>query len=176
MIISVVGCAPSSKDWFNTPCDISIGCNDAGKFGKDFDYLVVINSRQSFSKEPERMKVIESSKAKVLTNDDTWRGLDYKRVRLLSFHKTVKKGTVYCSKSSPFVAISYAFNLGATEILVWGADYNDHPLFNKKDPRSRDYELRKLESFCGLLKEQGTQVYSTNTESALSNFLPLWTK
>ena len=175
MTAFLIGCGDSAKDWFNYPHDVSIGVQDSIKFGRDTDYLVLIDSLQGFKREPERVKLIGKSKAKILTNGDTWKSIfkNYERLQLRTFGKYLKKGHVYCSKSSPFVALSYAFNLGASDIVLFGCDYVSHRLFNVGS-RMQQYELRNIEKICRMMSEQGTRVWVSSKESALSKFLPIW--
>lgn len=175
MLVSIVGCGSTAEGWFNHPHDVSIGVQDAIKWGKDTDYLVLIDSLQGFKREPERVKLIGKSKAKILTNGDTWKSIfkNYEKLHLRPFGKYLKKGHVYSSKSSPFVALSYAFNLGAKNIILWGVDMKTHRLFHQGS-RMQDYELRNFEKICRLMSEQGVNVFVSSPESALSKFLNVW--
>jgi hypothetical protein len=176
MIVSIVGLGSTAENWWHTPHDISVGCNDVLKFGKDTDYLILIDSLPGFKREPERVKTIGRSKAKILTNGDTWKSIfpKYEVLRLKLFGKQLKKGHYYSSKSSPFVALSVAFNLGATDIVLFGCDYRHHKLFHPGS-RMQDYELRNIEKMCRMLKDQGVNVFVSSKESALSKFLNVWT-
>lgn len=175
MTCFVIGCGDSGKDWFTHPHDVSIGSNDSIKHGRDTDYLVLINALQGFKREKERLDLIQSSKAKILTNSDSWKSMfrDYEKIKLVTFHKYLKKGMVYSSKSSPFVAASIAFNMGAKDIVLWGVDMNTHHLFNPEN-KLRDYEVRKFESLAKLMKAQGTMMCVSSAESALSKVLPVY--
>jgi hypothetical protein len=161
MTASVIGCGESAKDWFNNPCDFSIGVNDCKKWGHDPDYLVLIDSKVNFKFEPDRLKTIQNTKAKkVFCHGPTWREIfpNYEFIRLQTFNKYLKKGHVYCSKSSPFVAVSLAFNMGATDIMLYGCDYvNHHSL--KLGTRVFDYEMRNWQKFASMLRENGTQLF-----------------
>jgi|SRR6188768_1728024 len=170
MTISVIGCGKTADGWFNTSHDLSIGCNDCAKFGKDPDWLVVIN--RAFT--PERENTIKETKAKkVFTTIKYWKDhfKDAENLRLQQFGKYLKKGHVYSSKTSPFVALSLAFNAGAKNVILWGVDLNSHPVVKDK---LKNYELRQFEKFCRELAKQGTQVWVSSPESELSKFLPLW--
>lgn len=175
MTVFCIGCGPSAENWFNHPHDVSIGVQDAIKFGKDTDYLILIDSLQGFKREPDRVKLIAQSKAKILTNGDTWKSIHpkYERLHLKLFGRHLKKGHVYSSKSSPFVALSYAFNLGATDIVMFGVDMRNHRLFNDGS-RMQQYELRNLEKICRMMSDQGVRVWVSSKESALSKFLNVW--
>jgi hypothetical protein len=175
MTVFIIGLGSTAEGWFNHPHDISIGVNDSGKWGKDTDYLLLIDSLPGFKREPERVKTIGRSKAKILTNGDTWKSIfpKYEVLRLKLFGKQLKKGHYYSSKSSPFVALSVAFNLGATDIVLFGVDMKTHKLFYPGS-RMQDYELRNIEKMCRMLKDQGVNVFVSSKESALSKFLNVW--
>lgn len=170
MIIACVGCGASAEGWFNTPCDISIGLNDCLKWGKNTDWLVVINRK--FTKEREDL-IITSNPKRFFTTIYYWNKLfsHSETLRLQRFSKHVKKGNVYSSKTSPFVALSLAFNAGAKDVILFGVDLVDHPVIKDK---LRNYELRQFERFCGELAKQGTKVWVSSKDSSLSKFLPVY--
>lgn len=177
MTAFVIGCGKTAEGWFNQPHDLSIGVQDCGKFGKDPDYLVLIDSLQGFKKEPERVKQIGRSTSKILASTDTWKSIhrNYERIQIRPFGKYLKKGHVYCSKSSPFVALSIAFNMGAKNIVLFGVDMNDHKVFQPGN-KLRDYEMRKFEKICRMMNENGTRVWVSSDQSSLSKFLNVWPK
>lgn len=173
---AIIGLGETGKDWINFPCDVSIGVQDCAKFGKDPDYLVLIDSKNGFKNEPERLAAITRTKAKkVFTNGETWKREFpyYEQLKMQSFNKHLKKGHVYCSKSSPFVAVSLAYNMGAKNIVLFGVDMKSHPLFHE-GTRLYDYEMRQWEKLCRLLADQGTQCFVSSEYSLLSKFLPVW--
>lgn len=170
MTVSIIGCGPTAEGWFNTPCDLSIGVNDCLKWGKNTDWLVVINRK--FPK--DREAVIKASEPKqFLTTIDYWQKVfgPNQKLRLQQFSKHVKKGHVYSSRTSPFVALSLAFNAGAKDVIMFGCDLQNHPVIKDK---LRDYELRQFERFCRELASQGCQVWVSSKDSSLSKFLPVW--
>ena len=170
MTVAVIGCGPTAKDWHNTPCDLSIGVNDCARFGKETDWLVVINRKFP----PDRESIIKASKPqKFFTTIPYWQQQFPKAemLRLQRFAKHVKKGHVYSSKTSPFVALSLAFNAGAKDVIMFGNDLNNHPVIKDK---LRDYELRQFERFCREIAAQGCQAWVSSNESSLGKFLPAW--
>lgn len=172
MTCSIIGCGNSGKDWFNTPCDLSIGVNDCAKFGRDPDWLVLVNRRFT----PEREKIIKATKAKrVLTSIKHWKDhfKNAEEIRLQPFGKHLKKGHIYSSKTSPFIAMSLAFNAGATDIILFGVDLKTHPVIKDK---ILNHELRQWELFTRELKKYKVNVWVSSGESALSKFLPVWTR
>lgn len=170
MTISIIGCGKTSEGWYNTPCDLSIGVNDAKKWGVHLDWLVVVNRK--FPQDREQI-IKDSRPRKFFTNIDYWKKQFplHQSLKLQQFSKHVKKGHVYSSKTSPFVALSLAFNAGAKDVIMFGTDMNDHPVIKDK---LRDYELRQFERFCRELAAQGTRVWVSSKDSSLSKFLPLW--
>lgn len=171
----VIGCGETGPEWINHPCDLSIGCNDVRKFGKDPDWLVLIDSKNGFKREQNRVEIISRTKAqRVFTNGPTWKAEfpHYEQLRLQMFSKHLKKGHVYSSKSSPFVALSLAFNMGAKNVVLFGVDYRTHALL-KRGNKLFDYEMRQWERFCRLIAEQGTNVFVSSEFSELSKFLPV---
>jgi len=170
MTISIIGCGPSAEGWHNTPCDLSIGVNDCARFGKETDWLVVINRKFP----PDREAIIKASKPqKFFTTISYWQQQFPKAetLRLQQFSKHLKKGHVYSSKTSPFVALSLAFNAGAKDVILFGVDLKFHPVIKDK---LLNYELRQFERFCRELAAQGCQVFVSSDKSSLSKFLPLW--
>lgn len=176
MIAAVIGLGSTAKDWFNNPHDFSISVNDGAKWGKDPDYLVLIDSKVNFKNEPERLETIRKTKAKkVFCHGPTWKEFfpDYELIRLQGFNKYLKKGHVYCSKSSPFVAASICFNMGAKDIVLFGVDFQNH---HSLSPGTKvfDYEMRNWQKFAIKLRENGSGLYVSSNESQLSQFLPVW--
>lgn len=175
MTAFIIGLGASAEGWYNHPHDLSIGVNDAIKWGKDTDYLLLIDSFNGFKNEPERVKTISRSKAKILTHGDTWKKIfpKYEVLRLQGFSKHLNRKHVYSSKSSPFVAASYAFHLGATDIVLFGCDYVNHPTL-KEGSKIYDYELRNWERMSKLMEQQETYLFVSSGESKVSEFLPVW--
>jgi hypothetical protein len=181
MTISVVACGQSAKEWFNTPCDKSIGVNDCLKFGQDTDYLVVVNAPFKF--EPSkangrvnRKEIILRSKARFITSlCMEWKKLKPSMdcISLSQFTKWAKKGMVYHSKTSPFIAMSIAFNMGATDIILWGVDFIDHPDF-QQGKRNTDFEIEQYVKFAGMISEQGCKVWVGNEGTRLNKHFEVY--
>jgi len=172
MICSIVACGPSASDWWNTPCDYSIGVNDCWKWGHPVNELLIVNSPKMF--EPSRLETIKKTKCdKVKTNSGNWNQIfpQQEIIRLQSFGKYLKKGHIYSSKSSPFVAMSLAFNMGATDVILHGVDFIDHPAIKDK---LLNYELRNIQNFTRMMADQGTKVWLGKNVGALTQFLNVW--
>lgn len=170
MISGIIGCGQTSEGWQNTRHDFTIGVNDCFKFGYTPDHLLVIDSPKRFTK--ERIEVMKQTKAKLITRDDQWKSIlgPSEKVRLQQFGKHLKKGHVYSSKTSTFVAMSIAFNMGAKDIILHGVDFKDHQVFHPGN-RLYDYEMRQYERFARMLKDVGVRVWVSSNNSALSKFL-----
>lgn len=176
MKIQIIGLGESATNWHEHrhEFDLSIGVNDVQKFGHSPDYLLVIDSPKRFTK--ERMVTILKTKAqKYITRDDQWNGIlpSYEKVRMQQFTKHLKKGHVYSSKTSTFVALSLAFNLHATEVVLYGVDLTNHTVFNPGN-KLQAYEIRQYTNFCRMLKDQGCQVFVSSEKSALSKILSVY--
>jgi hypothetical protein len=184
MIVSVVGCGESAKNWYKTPRDYSIGVNDCFKFDEHPNTLILINAPFKF--EPtkdnnyiDRLSVIKRTKpAEVLTND---RGLWSKyfncaveEVRMQKFWKPelTQKGNLYHSNTSPFVAINYAYNIGATEIIIWGVDFKTHRDF-KAGERKTMYEIEQYLTLINFIKSKGVKVW-VGAEGAAFLQIPIY--
>lgn len=173
MIASVIGLGHTAKDWYKTPCDLSIGVNDSARFGKDPDQLVLINFERKFT--PERLKLIKSTKAKVWTHTSTWKKHfpQAEVIRLTPFVFGIHKGLIYCSKTSPFVAISLAWRQGAKDIILWGVEFLNHKSY-RKGTKHGDFEVKQYLKFIEQLKKHGVRVWLGTNGSAFDNLIPVY--
>lgn len=179
MIVSVVGCGDSAKEWYKTPCDLSIGVNDCVKHGHEVDWLCVINAPGKFTMKSkngwqDRLFTITNSKPKkFFCHNANWKPYfpHAEFLALKPFMTSIKKGNVYKSKTSPIAAISLAFNAGATDILLFGVDFLNHPNFQGKMLKSELHEYQRL-FWC--LEEHGVRCWLGNVNSALKEFLKPW--
>lgn len=172
MTIAIVASGESAKDWWKTPHDLSIGVNDCLKHGHDVDQLVIVNFPRKFT--PDRMKSILKSKAKVWTHTSAWRAHFPKAeiIRLSPFAGYVRKGHIYCSKTSPIVAISLAVIAGAKDIILWGCDYKSHANY-RQGTKAGNHEISVYQKLFEGLNKIGVNVWLGAQGSALN--LPLWT-
>lgn len=187
MVVSVVACGESAKEWHKVPFDISVGVNDCVKFGCEVDYLICVNAPFKFEPTKKndyinRLETIVNSKPKkfitsLCTEWKKYRGelqcREMHCIKLNRFGKYLNKGIVYHSKTSPFIAMSYAFNLGAKDIILWGVDFVNHKDF-KPGQRGTDFEIEEYARFAGLLKDQGCNVWLGNNETSLSKYFKVW--
>jgi hypothetical protein len=179
MTVSVIGCGDSAKEWFKTPCDLSIGVNDCLKFGHQVDHLVVINAPAKFTAKAkngytDRLFTITSSKPKrFICHNGAWKQWfpSAELVPLKPFINSIKKGNVYKSKTSPIAAISLAYNAGAEDIILFGVDFLNHPNVKDKLLKSELHEYQRL-FWC--LEEKGTRCWLGNPNSRLIDYLEVW--
>lgn len=156
-LFTIVGCGDSAKDWI--PRGHSIGVNDAWKWGKPTDSLLVCNRPSNFN--AERLKVITSSKpVNFYSHKGNWAYAfpEWKKINMVQWYGHLVKGMHYSSNTSPFIAFTLAYNLGATEIIMWGVDFVNHKVFNPENPY-RDKEVETYMQLIGALTEQGVKVW-----------------
>lgn len=172
MVASIVACGNTAKDWFNIPCDLSIGVNDSRKWGRDTDWLVVVNRHF----EPIRDHVIKSSMPeRFLTNSAAYWPKFFPKaevLRMQPYGKYLKKGHVYSSKTSPFVAMSLAFNAHADTIILHGVDLLNH---NNITGKTLNYEIKQYLSFIKNLNSFDVKVFcGSKTGSVFNDHLPFY--
>lgn len=180
MICSVVACGPSASEWFNTPCDISVGVNDCLKFGKDTDYLLCVNAPKMFEPKKKneyknRLEIIKQSSARFVTSlCPEWK--KYKPqlecIGIQRYGKHFRKGSLFFTRSSSFIAIQYAHSLGATDIILWGVDFINHPNFPAE--RATEFEIEQYIKLFEFLKGEGVNVWIGNKETVFKDYLKVW--
>jgi hypothetical protein len=186
MKVSVIGCGESAKDWNKVPVDLSIGVNDAFKFGHPIDYLVCVNSPLKFfpttrNGNTDRIKtIIETNPKRFFVHDSRWQQ-HVKHAELISFRPfnlKYVKNRVYSSKTSPFVAITLAASLGATEIIIWGVDMINHHKFSANSGKRHQEDFQIELSYYMILFEElakhGVQCFIGNENTVLKQYLPIW--
>ena len=175
MVVSVIGLGSSAEGWFNTPCDISIGVNDCAKFGKDPDYLLLANWPMKFPQ--HRLNIIKDTRPKqFFSSVEQWKAYfpGMIKIRLNSWDGPLyrwRPEEFSSSDTSPFIAVSMAYKLGASNIVLWGVDMVDHHIHNTKNP-ARVMELRKWHQMIGALDREGVKVWLGKEGSVLN--LPVW--
>lgn len=169
---TIVGCGESAKNWI--PSGHSIGVNDSWKWGKPTDSLLCCNRPTNFNQ--DRLEVITKSTPKTFyTHKSNWAYAfpDWKKINMVCWYGTLYRPQVYFSNTSPFIALSLAFHLGATEIIMWGCDMKDHKLWNYNNPETAKEVARYME----LIKEmelQGCKVYLGTEGTAFDNLIPIY--
>lgn len=185
-IISVIGCGDSAKEWFKTPCDLSIGVNDANKFGHEVNYLVVVNSPLKFfpsvkNGHVDRLKTITDSKPeRFFCHSSNWKPYfpKYELLSMRTFIGSYRKDRIYSSKTSPFVAITLAASLGAKDIILFGVDMLNHERFSAQaSPKNRPDFITELGYYRMLfeqLAQNGIKVWIGSENTVLKDILPLY--
>lgn len=179
MICSIVACGESAREWHKTPCDLSIGVNDCVKFGREVDYLVCVNAPDKFTPKAkngftDRLATIVNSQPKrFLCHNNNWKRLIPKAetIPLKPFSGSVLKGRYYKSSTSPFVAITIAYSEGASDIILWGVDFLNHPNIKNKLLSQQISEYKRL---FDALESKGVNVWLGNTNSVFKDYLKPW--
>lgn len=180
MVVSIIGCGSSGKDWANAHCDLSIGVNDMYKFGYHPDWLVVVNMPSKF--EGQRLRTIQQTQpTRFLTHSiRAWaqKGVSKPEYikNLTGFHTRVtmiRQGFIYTSKTSPIVAMSLAFNEGAKEVILWGVDFKDHSKY-REGTSAGNKEIAVYRKFIELLDKKGVKTYLGSSGSALEKWIPIY--
>lgn len=156
-MFTIVACGESAKDWI--PRGHSIGVNDAWKWGKPTDSLLVCNRPVEFGQ--GRLQTIINSKPETFySHKSNWAYAfpNWKKINLCQWYGRLVKGQHYSSNTSPFIALTLAYNLGATDIIIWGVDMIDHTIYNPENPY-RDKEVEVYMQLIKELKEEGVNVY-----------------
>jgi hypothetical protein len=172
MTFTIVATGETAKDWI--PRGHSIGVNDSWKWGKPTDSLLVCNRPQNFKE--DRLKVITESKpANFYSHKSNWayKFPDWRKINLVSWYGVLRKGQHYSSNTSPFIALSLAYNLGATEIIMWGVDFKNHWLFNEGSPEA-EREVKQYLQLITELEAVGVRVYIGKKGTAFDDLIQVY--
>lgn len=171
MIATVVALGQSAKDWI--PRGLTIGVNEYLVWGKQADAIIIVNAPHKFSS--EEMNLIVKHKGKMLTNSPKQWGQYFKNAEPLkhmgAFNLRVQKGRLYTSQTSPMIAISYAMQQGATEVIIYGVDFKTHGKY-KEGTKHGDHEISIYKRFFESCKKLGTQIYLGEFGTAFDLCLP----
>lgn len=173
MTYSVIGAGETAKLWDGG--GYSIGCNDSEKHGHPVTELLLVNHPRKFSE--DRFNTIISSKANIFSHKPgDWQPYFQQKVNhlpLSPFSGRVKrsKDIIYKSASSPFIAISKAFAMGATEIILYGIDFQTHSTFKPGSSTLKNelFNYRKLIE--GIEGQHGVKVWLGAEGSRLEEFV-----
>lgn len=160
---TIVATGDSAQDW--TSNGQSIGCNDAFKFGKPLDSLLICNRPETFSEE-RRKTILATNPKEFYSHKSNWLPYfpQWKKIRLHTWAGTLHQYNrndgphAYSSNTSPIIAITLAYNLGAKEIIIWGVDFQNHKIFHQGNPETKREVNVYLQVF-EQLKEKGVQVW-----------------
>ena len=172
--IHIVACGDSARHWDGQ--GISIGINDAEKFGKRCTYLAIFNHPSKFKGETDRLKVIYASRPqKLFTHARAWKDhfSNIEMVRTTEYAGHIKPGRHYHKRTTPIIAMSIAWNMGATEIVLWGVDLIDHKVYYRGS-KYHNSEKTAYISFARQLERYGVRVCLGASGSVLCGHLPVW--
>lgn len=171
MEIDVIACGESALNYTNRG-NITIGVNDSPKI-YPVDYLVCVDKPERFTR--ERLEtIIQSTPKKFYTFLEEWREIkkEYTPIKLAKGSGVLGNindfSTVEYSSNSAFVACVIAYQMGAKVIIVYGADFNNHPNFTDKPKKAKVF--RDYKNLKEILKLNGCSIRVTK-ESALSEIL-----
>jgi hypothetical protein len=68
--------------------------------------------------------------------------------------------------------MSYAYNLGAKDIILWGVDLLSHSEY-KPGQRVTEFEIEQYVKFAGMIKDN-CKVWIGNEETALNKYFEVW--
>lgn len=164
MLVNIVALGDSASKWDGS--GDSIGVNDAAKWCHPIQRLVLLNNPNEF--EPDRLNIIEHSKAEmVYTCYREWQRPVHQMSNIVYFNYNVWQGRLLgkgmgfqTSKTSPFAAISIAYNLGYDEIVVWGVDFKTHKIWHSGN-HNFNQEVKNYQQIAEQLKARGVMVYSS---------------
>lgn len=177
MVISIVACGDTASEWHKVPCDLSIGVNDAWKFGRPTDWLLSCNWPQKFA--THRLNIIkESTPKQFYSNVEQWRAFfpGMIKIRLNSWDGHLYKNRLdefSHAHTSPFIAMSMAYKHGATDIILWGVEFINHSTYDQHNPQTR-YEVKTYRGMIESLAKEGVKVWLGKEGSLLEEFVPVW--
>lgn len=173
MISTVVALGQSSTNW--TPRGLTIGVNEYLTFGKQADVMIIVNAPHKF--DHEEMNLILKHKGRMLTNSPKQWSKHIPQAEGLkhfgAFHLRVARGRVYHSTTSPMVAISYAIQRGATEVVIYGVDFKDHPKY-RAGTKAGDHEIGVYKRFFESAGKLGVKIWLGANGSVFDDALPLY--
>lgn len=171
MIATVVALGQSAKDWI--PRGLTIGVNEYLVWGKQADAMIIVNAPHKFS--ADELNYIMKHKGRMLTNNPKQWGQFFKNAELLkhmgAFNLRVQKGRLYTSGTSPMIAISYAMQQGATDVIIYGVDMLNHPKY-KAGSKHGDHEIGIYKRFFTSCDKLGTKIYLGEIGTAFDQSLP----
>jgi len=151
----------------------SIGVNDCEKFGNKVASLVVVNS----DFELPRLQVIKNTVAPAgfysqLTywyNQPNYKPLPPMK-RFTGRENKLETGWIYSSRTSPFIAITLAALWGHKEIVLYGVDFENHPIVRDDRLMREVDQYKRLSEF---LHIRGISLFLSTNYGALRSFLPV---
>ena len=172
MEMAVLGLGVSIQT-FRGQEDFSIGVNDIYKY-HPADYVLCLDDKKQFT--PERLKVIEQCTPKIFySQQEDWATHpQFQRITLArprgGLGELDTKRICYYIET-PLSATILAYKLGASSIVLYGADYKDHPKI--KGDRTLQALKKIYFDLYNLLKQRGVSLKVSSKHSILSDVIPL---
>lgn len=173
MTYNIIACGSSAQHWDGT--GLSIGVNDAFKWGHKISNLLVANHFNRFTRDRAEI-IINTNPINFYTTSPTWKKYypNMIQIKTESWSGILNKNRGLTSTTtSPSIAMHLAWQLGATKLILWGIDFQNHHIMNPDNPYLNT-ELRQYRSFIQALREQGVEVYLGAHGSMLGEFLTVY--
>jgi hypothetical protein len=174
MTYHVIACGQTAQHWNGE--GPSIGVNDAAKWGHPLDNLILVNAPNQF--QSSRLDVILKTKSKIWSSMPEFWDMHFSNIHRMTLRKwttgeKAKRGSgiIHHSNTSPFVALSMAYDMGASKIVLWGVDLINHPNYGK-NTKSHINEMMKFASYINAIKAEGVEVFIGENGTAFDNLLP----
>lgn len=166
-------CLGDSLKRYERNSELTVGVNDVNKHFKEdpVDFLVVVDPPSAFTF--KRCATIINYRCRQLFSQvGAWSvHPDFTQIKFANGRSVLKKlddkELVCYSNNSAFVACVIAFKMGAKEIDVFGADFNDHPSFTGS---SLERCLNDFKNLNAELKKRKVKLRVTK-ESRLAEFI-----
>src|SRR5687767_1955232 len=171
MTYNILACGDSCANYHGH--GLSIGLNDCFKFGHKPNILGIFNHRNRFTQDRINT-ILKTRPVKFYADSESWQKYfpDMIQVKLRSWdgHLYKTPDRLAHAHTSPFIGMSLAYNLGATKIVLWGADFVNHDTWTKQNPQMA-IEIRQYRQLIDALRREGIKVYLGCKGSLLEEFL-----
>ena len=158
---------------------------------KQCDYVLILDRPYEIkSKEPDHYKQILKSRpnSAFLVFDNNWNkllrqpviniGLAKERSSLEEINSFSTYYNLPYSYNSAFVACVIAYRMGATQINIWGCDFNTNTdanvIFNGRP--MNEINIDDFRNLYEVLSKNGCKMFVGKKQSRLSEFIPVLTK
>ena len=169
MIVNVIGLGATAQE-FKPDGSLTLCVNDTNRL---CDYRVIVDRYSAFSDGRQfslMYNLAERTKSGVFSQLTEWDILKYKNfthidLKAVHAHNNRWNEFIPSSNNSPFVACGVAYKyFNATEIRLWGVDFNDHPNINgaMREQSVKDFQLlQKIlnEKGCRIIPHENSYLY-----------------
>jgi len=155
MIVNIIGLGATGAD-FKPDGNITIGVNDV----PNCDYYVCVDKPKAFLENRMWRIIYHGCNSKIFfTQVAEWADyLPIKKIELKAVHAHNNRWNEFIpsSNNSPFVACGVAYKyFNATEIYLYGVDFNDHPNINGA---MREQSVKDFQALQKILNENGCRI------------------